>query len=611
MSERLPVDVSIGLVDKLSASMDKLKTKFPELSSAVKQVQTNFDFLQKSSEDYRKSIEKISTKVGGTLKGIGKAMTVGVTAPVVAGAAYSVHKFSEIEDALVDLQGSTDLSGNELQTFGERLRKLSINSTFGQQKLLELAASAGEAGVRGAPNLEKFALTLAQLGKTAKIEGPDVAASLREILTLTKEGEGSVGNFGSAITALENKYGANAKKIFENTQMMAREVGRFGLSSSQLAAVGAAIVPLGFESKNAAQAVGESFRAIDNAIREGGVKMQGLQKITGMTADELRKTFKEDPQAVFKAFLTGINKIEERGGQTAKALEFFGVSGDKSNVILTALGKNLGQLGEMEAYAGEEFRKNTALNDEYSDTTKSLSASTAKFKSTLDALAVTLGNRLAPFVQGATTGMTGLLVFFEKHPTVATFAAAIAAVAAAVGPLLIGAGQLIMAIPKLIDGFKALQAVFVLLNGTWVAATAAFIVANIWWIAIAAAIIALVAVIWIFRDAIVKGVVAAWDWVIERVQKAMALIKQAGALFAQYNPVALGAKAGTAIANMITGPSAPALPTPETAAGNSDFVTQTNNARVDINVRAPQSTSIVGESQGGFMSINRGLAGAF
>lgn len=58
------------------------------------------------------------------------------------------------------------------------------------------------------------------------------------------------------------------------------------------------------------------------------------------------------------------------------------------------------------------------------------------------------------------------------------------------------------------------------------------------------------------------------------------------------------------------GPETGAAPT-QAASANSDFVSQTNNARVDINVNAPPSTKVVGESNGNFMSINRGMAGAF
>lgn len=605
----LPVSVTVGLVDRLSAKMDKIKNKFPELGKNVARMKGNFDALQESTKGFRSSVEKFSDAVGPKLAGIGKAMTVGITLPVVAGAAYSIKKFMDFETALNEVQGSTDLTGESLKQFGDKMLKLSTKTTFSQEKLLGMAAAAGEAGVRGSDNLEKFALTLSQLEKTAGLAGPETANQLTKILTLTKEGVGSVGNFGSALTALENKYGVKASKILDSTEAITREVAKFGLSSTQIAGLATSIAPLGFESKNAATAVGEAFRGIDTAIREGGIKMVGLQKITGMTGDELKKQFQENPEKVFEAFLKGLNTIESKGGKTAEALSFFGASGDKTGIILTGLAKDIGKLRDVQAFAGEEFGKNTALTDEYNDTTTTLAASLAKFKNNTDALSISLGNRLAPFVALAANNMSGLMQWFNEHPKVATFVAAIAGFAAVLGPTIMGIATLINNLGNIMKALNLVSAAWTFLGTVQWAALLPYI-------AIGAAIIALIAIIWIFRDAIVKGLVAAWDWVIEKVQKVIGLLKQVTAFMSQgilkFTPLGGAAFVANKALNLISpsGPETGAAPA-QAASSNPDFVTQTNNARVVLDVKAPPSTRISGESEGGFLQINRGMAGAF
>lgn len=604
----LPVRVTVGLVDQLSAKVDKIKGKFPELQKAVGRVKNNFDFLQESTKGFRKSVEDFSEKVSPKLEGIGKAMTVGITLPVIAAAGYSVKKFMEFEDALNEVQGATDLSGQALKDFGAQIVKTSTETTFSQEELLKFAAAAGEAGVRGSDNLSKFSLTLAQLGKTANLAGPDTAEALVKILNLTKEGVGSVGNFGSALTALENQYGVKASKILDSTEAITREVAKFGLSSTQVAGLATAIAPLGFEAKNAATAVGEAFRGIDTALREGGVKMQGLQKITGMTGDELKKQFKDNPEKVFEAFLGGLNTIEQAGGKSAEALAFFGASGDKTGIILTALAKDTTKLAEVQKFAGEEFKKNTALTDEYNDTTTTLSAAMKKFKNNTDALALSLGNQLAPFVAMAANALGGLMKWFNEHPTIATWVAVIAGVLAVVGPMLLGIAQLIKM-------FGTLMSVINFLQATWAFLAAVQWAALLPYIAIGAAIVGLIAVIWIFRDAIMKGLVAAWDWVIEKIMKVMDLMKQVTGFLSQgilkFTPLGALAFGANKVLNMISPSGKETNAAPQAAQASADFATQTNNARVDINVRAPQSTMISSEQKGGFMSINRGQAGAF
>jgi TP901 family phage tail tape measure protein len=606
----LPVSVTVGLVDRLSAKMDKIKNKFPELGKNVARMKGNFDALQESTKGFRSSVEKFSEAVGPSLSKVGKAMTVGITLPVVAGAAYSIKKFMDFESALNEVQGATDLSGASLKDFGDKMLKLSTKTTFSQEKLLGMASAAGEAGVRGSENLEKFALTLSQLEKTANLAGPDTAQALYRILTLTKEGVGSVGQFGSALTALENKYGVKASKILESTEMMTREIGRFGLSSTQIAGLATSIAPLGFEAKNASTAVGEAFRGIDTAIREGGIKMQGLQKITGMTGDELKKQFQDNPEKVFEAFLNGLNTIEKKGGKTSEALAFFGASGDKTGIILTGLAKDIDNLRTTQAFAGEEFGKNTALTEEYNDTTTTLAASLAKFKNNTDALSISLGNRLAPFVAMAANAMTNLMQWFNEHPKVATFVAAIAGFLAVLGPIIMGLAGLINALGTIM---KALNVV----SAAWTFLTAVSWAALLPYIAIGAAIVGLIAVIWIFRDAIMKGIVAAWDWVIEKIQMVLGLMKKAADFlannpFTKFTGIGLAARGAGKLLDLVSpaGKDTGAAPA-QAASANSDFITQTNNARVDINVNAPQSTRVIGESQGGFLNINRGMAGAF
>jgi hypothetical protein len=127
----------------------------------------------------------------------------------------------------------------------------------------------------------------------------------------------------------------------------------------------------------------------------------------------------------------------------------------------------------------------------------------------------------------------------------------------------------------------------------------------------------IVAVIWKFRDAIKEGMIATWDWLTEKISFFITKAKEAIDVIKKF----LGFGGGTvdatvnATTNANTGGIAPqgaVLGGIETATKNNpELMTQTNNARVDINVRAPQSTTVVGESQGGFLNINRGLAGAF
>ncbi len=614
MAKELPVKVKIEAVDKISKALDKVKAKFPELARATTRTNRAFDILNKSTAKLRGNL----SKVGSAISGVGKAASIGITAPVLAAAAFSVKKFADIEEALIDVKGATNLSSDELKEFGNRVANISKKVPVTQESLLEFAAAAGEAGVRGVDNLEKFSLGFAKLARTAGLKGTEAVDSIAKILNLTGEGPAKIENFGSAVTALGDTYGVNAKRVIDASFEISREISKFGVSSSQIAGLASAMEPLGFSSKQMSTAVGEAFRGIDDAIRSGGVKMKGLEAITGMTGAQLKKTFAEDSTKVFEKFITGMQKIEKNGGPTGKALAFFGASGDKTQIILGALAKDTNKLNEMLKFSGEQYKANTALSNEYAESTETFASKMTLFNNNLTVLGQKIGEMLIPFLNKFLALMIEGMTFLENNPGLTKTLAVLAGIAAIVGPILVGFGVFVGTIlPALITGFNFVVAALAGL-APWLTAIGtllAGVTLPVW--ATIAAVAALVAGIYIFRDSIMKGAGVALDWITDKLTRFSAMVTGViGSLKTMFGFGGQTLNVGANGPQSANGPSLVPQGTPLGGAAvqsqmNPEFSTQTNNARVDINVRAPESTRVVGESQGGFMSINRGLAGAF
>ena len=608
----LPANIRLGAIDRLSKVLDKVKAKFPGMTKAVENAQKKFVLLHASTANLRKNLEKI----GDGLVKFGKSMSLAITAPVGAAAIYAIKKFSDFEDALTAVRGSTNLSGEELKIFGERIIKLSTKLPVSSEELLHLAGAAGEAGVRGVDNLTLFSETLAKLAKTAGISGEEAAEPIAKILNLTGEGPGKVENFASAITALADTYGASAKNIIDSTFDITREISKFGLSSAQIAGLATAMEPFGFNAKQSATAVGEAFRGIDDAITKGGIKLEGLDAITGMTGAELKKQFKDNPEKIFESFLGGLNRLQQKGGDTGKALQFFGATGDKTGIILTGLAKDTNKLNAILKTSGDEYAKNTALSAEYQDATGTFSDKMKLLHNTTDALAQQLGAKLVPFISKFIDILTAGMAYLEAHPALSTFLATLAGFAAVAGPVIIGIGTLVGAFQKLIVLYEALTVAYGFLAAANWAAYIPMALMILKFVLIGAAIAALIYIIWKFRDAIWGGIVMAFDWIMEKI--GAVYDKFTGLLGVMKQFLGFSGKSVDIAANATQTTEQKLLPQGAAIGGadaqskmNPAFSTQTNNARVDINVRAPQSTTIQSESSGGMMSINRGLVGAF
>lgn len=612
MPKEIPAKVKLGVLDGLSKTLDKVKGKFPELSRATSRTNTAFQILEKTTEGYRKSLEKI----GGGISKIGKAAVVGISLPVLAASGFAVKKFMEIEDALIDIKGSANLSSEELAAFGARISKVSKNVTTSQEEMLKLAGVAGDVGVRGVDNLEKFTVSLVKLQKTTGIASEEAADSIFKILQITGEGVQNVDRFASALAGVGDKYGVSAKKVIESTFVITREIGRFGVSSAQAIALGAAIEPLGFKSKQVAGAVGDAFRVIDQSIREGGQKLQGLAAITGIASKDLKEQFGKDAVGVFQKFLDGLAKIRANGGPTAKALTFFGASSEETQMILENLSKDTSKLNEILTSSREIYAENTALQEKYTEATQTFSSKLALLKNNIVVLSQKLGAVLVPILSRFVDLFIGFLNFLDANPTLATLIGVFVGLAAVIGPVLLSIGYFVGTIlPMLITGFNVAAAVFAGFKVVLATVGALFGTISLPVILIGAAIIALIAIIWKFRDAIWNGIIAGWeaatnvlDAFMGKAAKALDMLKEFLG-FGGRN-VEIGARAAFS-ANGLVPQGAPVGGLETQAQANPEFQVQTNNARVDINVRAPQSTSVVSESEGGFLSINRGLVGAF
>lgn len=609
----LPATIRIGAIDRLTKTMDKIKNKFPELTRSVSRTNTMFGLLHKTTEKYREALDR----VGERFKKVGETMSLAITAPVAAAAAYSIKQFTDIEDALADVKVHTHLSGEELKTFGQHIAHISTVIPESQEDLLKLASAAGEAGVRGSENIEKFSVTLAKLGKVAGINGEEAAESIAKVLELTGEGPEKVENFGSALVALSDKFGVSGKNVLENATSINREIARFGVSSAQSLALATAIEPLGFNAKAAGITVTEAFGGINEAVIKGGQHLKALEIITGKSGDELKKQFKEDSPAVFREFLTGLQKVQANGGSAADALKFFGVTGDKADVMLTTLAKNGGKLDEIFKVAGDTFKSNTALTGAYEDRTATFDSKMKLLHNTTQALAQQLGEKLTPFVSEFITILTNGMRFLDSHPTFATMVAVFAGLAAVVGPVLLTIGGFITTIPKLIAGWEALTAVYAGFTAVEWAAYAPLLLTIGAYALIAAGIIALIVIIYKFRVAIYEGIVTAFTYWEEKIISVFTwmqhLLGAVGKFFGLGGKkLDIGIETPDGQTKDLLAPSGPDLGGAKAASSmNPDFSVQTNNARVDINVNAPQSTRVTSESEGNFTSINRGLAGAF
>jgi TP901 family phage tail tape measure protein len=613
MANEKTARIKISAVDKLSATIDRLKEKFPQLNKSINESNLSFQKLKATTASFK----GVADNIGKPMQNIGRALTLGVTLPAIAAGTLALKAFTDYETALVGVGKTTNIEGANLQKLGQKFIDLSKTIPTSATELMGLGQTAAQLGVTGEGNILKFSETLAKLASATNIVGEEGAADLARFIKVTKGSLGDVDRFGSALVDLGNTSAATEAEILSFSTRLAASTALFGLSGTQVLGMATTMKSLGLEAEAGSSAVQRSLGEINKVISAGGQKMQVLSKLTGIAMGDLKTKFKTDAAGTLLAFAQGLARLEAKGGDVTQAMAFFGMEGVRDLQVIGALSKNTQMLEDKMKQAGAAFDTNKALAKEFSAAIDTTAAKTKVTWNQVTALAIKLGEQLAPAFGWVLEKISAIVGFLDTHPFLAKMGVAVTALVAILGPLILAFGTLLTMIPGMIAGWAALTATLVPLAVAAWAAIAPFLVAAAPFILIGAAIIGLVAIIWIFRDAIIKGIVFAFDWALEKLYAFWDVLKSIGKDMASV--FGFGDKNINVNAKTNPLPNGQALMPQGAAVGglevqsksNPEFSTQTNNARVDINVRAPQSTSVKSESQGGFLSINRGMAGAF
>lgn len=605
--------IKLQALDKTSAKIRQVAQNIPVLSNAV-------DKATKSLQQYNlatSDLQKKYSDIGGKFKDVGSSLTKYITLPVLAAAGLSVKAFADYETALIGVGKTTNTEGAALQAMGDQFRALSKTIPVSVEELLQLGQTAAQLGV-GSEDVVKFSETLAKLSRASNVVGEEGASDLARFIKVTGGSIKDVDRFASSLVELGNTSAATEAEILGFSLRLGAATAVFNVSSTQALGMATTLRSVGIEAEAGSSSVQRAMGALNDAIGTGGQKMQILSKLTGIAASDLKDRFKTDAVGVLREFAKGLHAVEKSGGDVTKALDFFGMSGVRDIQVMGTLAKNVDLLDEKLATAARGFTENTALSKEFNSASKSLSNQFQLFKNDINDMAIDLGEKLKPTIVAFFDVVRGGLDFLRNNPTIAKVIIGFTLLLAVVGPLLIAFGTFLTMLPLMSAGMVIFQASIAPLIVT--VAVIAFKIG---------VVIAAIMVLWqwvqfawnnwkILAQAVVKlfqgDFVGAMDLVVGRIAEIVGKIT--GAYDAVKKFFGLG---GSAEVN-VNGPklqNSPLLST-QAAGGlefgtraNRDFVQQTNNARVDLFVRAPESTKIMSEQENGFLAINRGLAGAF
>jgi len=445
-------DRTLGLklraIDRMSNVIDRVQRKFPKLTRSIRRGSRAAQIFNAQTKRMRANL----LKIGQGLRRFGSIMTIGVTLPVIAATGAGVKMFAEYQQGLRGVEKTTGLSRNQVAKMGDVFDRLSTKIPVSTKEMLDLAKAGGQLGVKGTANLEKFAITMAKLGRASDVAGEEGAKSIARILTVTGDGIGKVERFSSALVELGNNAAAGEREILAVAVRVAGQIGRFDVASDKVLGISTALKALGKNAESSGSVVGRSFDAIDQSIRKGGDAALLLSKLTGISVKQLKVQFEQDAAKVFQKFVEGLNKVEKGGGNMIKVLEFMGLQGVRINDVLGTLAKNPKVLAINMDRATRAFKDNVALQKEFAIQIDSLGSEITTLMNTFTRLLRLIGSDLAPVVRFFGDILKSIFKFLADNPTIRALVLTFALLAAVMAPVLTAFGFFLIILPGLITG---------------------------------------------------------------------------------------------------------------------------------------------------------------
>ena len=464
--------------------------------------------FDKSMKRMTKSTEAIAKK----FTAVGKGLTLGLTAPIIAMGTAAVKTAADFDVSMDKVAAISGATGEDLETLRQLAKDLGASTKFSATEAADgmnylAMAGWGVGDIMGAmPGLLDLAAASGEdLGTTADI--------VSDAMTAMGIGADGAGHFADVLAMAASKSNTNVSMLGESFKYAAPLAGTMGWSLEDLTVQLGLMANAGIKSSQAGTTFKSAMAAMlaptdkqATAMAELGLSMtntdgsmKSLGDITAMLRDKFA-TLDEAQQAQYAATIFG---KEAMSGMLAVI--------NASESDFTSLVGNLGSAEGAAATMASTMQDN-------------LGGSFTKLKSALEGIAIQIGEILMPTITKIVAVFASWVDAFAKlDPGTKEMIVKIAALAAAIGPLLIGVGSAISA-------FGKIQAALAILGPAMGGVTAALGPIGI---AIAAVVVAGVLLyknwdeVSAWAQKLWTNIAAAWDGIVSAVSGAVGAVSDA------------------------------------------------------------------------------------
>ena len=418
--------------------------------------------------------EKTIRDVGGKMKDVGGSMTAAITAPLAAVAVVAVKSAVSFESAFAGVRKTVDGTEKDFAKLNDGIRELAKRVPVSAVALAGVAEAAGQLGIKKEAILG-FTEVMAELGVTTNLSADEAATSLAQLANITQMPQEEFDRLGATVVALGTAGASTEKDIVSMGLRIAGAGHQIGLTEPEILGVAGALADVGIEAEAGGSAISKVMIDMALAVSKGGNSLTQFATVAGESSSSFKQLFKTDAAGALDAFVTGLARMKQSGGDVLGTLQAMGIEEVRMRDALLRLSGASDGLTKSLGTGRAAWSDNNALAKEAAERFKTTESQLLTLKNQLTDVAITLGNALLPrvndLVEKAGKPMVAMLSdlakWFESLPDgVQLTALALGGLAAAAGPALFVLGLLAGSLSNIIGLVKVLAPLFTTLGNT-------------------------------------------------------------------------------------------------------------------------------------------------
>lgn len=417
--------------------------------------------------------------VGGKMTGLGNTMTVGVTAPIVAGVGAVVKSAMSWESAFAGVKKTNDevvdSNGNVVYSYADLengLRGLAAQLPASHEEIAGVAEAAGQLGIKS-QDVVSFTKTMIDMGESTNLSAEDAASAIAKIANITGLTSDEYQRFGSSVVALGNNFATTESDIVSMANRLAASGTLAGLTNQEILGLATAMSSVGIEAEAGGTAMTQTLSAIESAVAAGGEDLQKFATVAGESAQEFADKWKNHPIEAIQDFIRGLGKLDEKGESATMVLDDMQLSGVRQSNMLKSLALAADTMTGAVDLSNKAWSENTALTNEASTRYETTESKLKMLKNQVVDMAIDFGG---PFVDALKNGLEAskpliqtlsdmAKKFNELSPAQQQHIMKLLAISAAAGPALSVLGKLTTGLGSMFKVFGSVNSLIGKLSG--------------------------------------------------------------------------------------------------------------------------------------------------